>query len=87
MKVQESEIEKAQLNQNDQRKSERQRIKPAPRPVPVARPTPAASPGPYAGKKKKKKKKCCEKYKKGKRCKNCPFYFSLGSEPFPPFEH
>lgn len=20
----------------------------------------------------KKKKKCCEKYKKGKRCKNCP---------------
>jgi hypothetical protein len=22
--------------------------------------------------KKKKKKSCCEKYKKGKRCKNCP---------------
>jgi hypothetical protein len=21
---------------------------------------------------KKKKKTCCEKYKKGKRCKNCP---------------
>ena len=21
---------------------------------------------------KPKKKKCCEKYKKGKRCKNCP---------------
>jgi hypothetical protein len=24
-------------------------------------------------KEKKKKKKCCEKYLKGKRCKNCPF--------------
>jgi hypothetical protein len=23
-------------------------------------------------KEKKKKKKCCEKYLKGKRCKNCP---------------
>ena len=23
-------------------------------------------------KEKKKKKKCCEKYKKGKRCDNCP---------------
>jgi len=23
-------------------------------------------------KKKKLKKKCCEKYKKGKRCSNCP---------------
>lgn len=24
------------------------------------------------GSKSKKKKECCEKYKKGKRCKNCP---------------
>jgi len=23
-------------------------------------------------KKNKKKKECCEKYKEGKRCKNCP---------------
>jgi len=31
---------------------------------------------PFGGKKKKKKKKkCCEKYKKGKQCKNCPLRF------------
>jgi len=28
---------------------------------------------------KKLKKKCCEKYKKGKRCKNCPLNPALFS--------
>ena len=32
--------------------------------------------------KKKLKKKCCEKYKKGKRCKRCPrFDLRFGSDP------
>ncbi len=50
------------------------------RPRPVAVPAGALdSPSLFVSekKKKKKKKKCCEKYRKGKQCKNCPLRFGI----------
>jgi hypothetical protein len=65
--------------ESEEKKERPDRIKTArPRlvPVPDFRPEP---PSALVGgkKKKKKKKKCCEKYKKGKQCKNCPLRFGI----------